>query len=196
MVIESDRYVLLEQASQEKDWPPADRLVETLLDIEREAIETKEIVSFDRLLGTWRLQFITGTKKARGRTGILLGSGRYLPRWLTISLTYHRSPSPESLEETDTITDRVELGALQLSLSGPARFLAPQRILAFDFTRMTVTLFGATLYSGYIRGGEAREAKFFSDTIKTQAFFAYFLLTERAISARGRGGGLALWVRD
>jgi hypothetical protein len=196
MVIESDRYALLERASQEKDRPPADRLVETLLDIEREALETKEIVSFERLLGTWRLQFVTGTKKARGRGGILLGSGRYLPRWLSISLTYHRSQALESLEETGKITNQVELGALQLSLSGPARFLPRQRILAFDFTRMTVTLLGATLYSGYIRGGEASEATFFSDTIQKQAFFAYFLLTERAISARGRGGGLALWVRD
>ncbi|MBE9256152.1 hypothetical protein IQ228_01760, partial [Dolichospermum sp. LEGE 00246] len=28
------------------------------------------------------------------------------------------------------------------------------------------------------------------------AFFAFFLVTEDMIAARGRGGGLALWIRE
>ena len=27
-------------------------------------------------------------------------------------------------------------------------------------------------------------------------FFAFFLITENLIAARGRGGGLALWIKD
>ena len=40
-----------------------------------------------------------------------------------------------------------------------------------------------------------KEESFYTDKISHQAFFAYFYLSEGAIAARGRGGGLALWSR-
>jgi hypothetical protein len=73
--------------------------------------------------------------------------------------------------------------------------LVNKNILAFDFTRITVKLLGKTVYQGFIRGGEAREAEFFSLSVAKQAFFAYFLVEDGIIAARGRGGGLALWGR-
>lgn len=193
MVAEIDRTSIIQRASGEKDLPPAGELVKTLLEIERESKKIKETLTFDRLVGNWRLRFITGTKKARGRAGIVLGSGRYLPRWVGISIGYDRS---ETDENRGTIVNRVTLGGLKLTVSGPARCYPDKRLLAFDFTRMTVTLFGATLYSGYIRNGEESEKNFYGDSIQKQAFFAFFMIIERAVAARGRGGGLALWVRE
>jgi hypothetical protein len=60
---------------------------------------------------------------------------------------------------------------------------------------MNLKLFGVTLYDNYIRAIKAREESFYTDKISQQAFFAYFYLSEGAIAARGRGGGLALWSR-
>ncbi|MEG3438339.1 hypothetical protein V0288_14510 [Pannus brasiliensis CCIBt3594] len=193
-----DRTSILERASQldGKDLPPADKLVEALLETEREGKKNKEMISFDRLLGTWRLQFITGTKKARGRAGIVLGAGRYVPRWLKIQIAYTRRETGENAGETGTIRNQVEFGSLKLTVSGPAKFLPRPKLLAFDFTRMTVTVFGLTLYSGFIRGGEESERQFDRAGIQKQAFFAYFYTGDRAIAARGRGGGLALWARE
>jgi len=51
------------------------------------------------------------------------------------------------------------------------------------------------LYDRYIRGGQEREASFYDKPLKDKAFFTYFLVENRAIAARGRGGGLALWKR-
>ena len=85
---------------------------------------------------------------------------------------------------------------MQLSLTGPVKFVAPKNILAFDFTRMKIKLLGLTLYNGYIRDGEAKEANFYDERISKQAFFAYFYITDSAIAARGRGGGLALWSKN
>jgi hypothetical protein len=51
------------------------------------------------------------------------------------------------------------------------------------------------LYDGYIRNGRDSEAKFYEESVKEQAFFTYFLVEERCMAARGRGGGLALWTR-
>ncbi|VEP17173.1 conserved hypothetical protein [Hyella patelloides LEGE 07179] len=170
-----------------------DEVVTALLAAEKEAKKQKFSYSFEQLIGTWRLCFITGTKKTRKRAGIVLGAGKYLPQFLKITITY------KTIEDSEPNQGRVEncvdLKFFQLSLTGPIKFLTPQNILAFDFTKMQIKLLGLTIYNGYIRAGKAKEASFYSDSIKKQAFFTYFQIQEMAIAARGRGGGLALWTR-
>ena len=46
-----------------------------------------------------------------------------------------------------------------------------------------------------IRGGKDSDESFFSQNLNQQAFFSYFLVTDKFIAARGRGGGLALWQK-
>ena len=173
--------------------PPApEAVVETLLRAEKTAKQTKVRHAYPQLLGTWRLGFITGTKRSRQRAGIILGAGRFLPKWVKIQLSY--SPSEPS-QERGTVQNSVELGPLQMVLTGPTQFRSQTNMLAFDFTRMRVSLSGLKLYEGYIRGGRDREDRFYEQSVKEQAFFTYFLVENRCIAARGRGGGLALWTR-
>jgi hypothetical protein len=181
--------------------PSPSSIVETLLEAEKTAKKNKPQYSFDRLIGTWRLCFITGTKKTREKAGIVLGSGKYIPSFVKITISYStriisaREERQASIA-TGTVENCVSFGALKLSLTGPVKFLTGQNILAFDFTRINVELFGAKLYRGYIRGGEAKDRSFDTEKIGKQAFFAYFLIEEDIIAARGRGGGLALWGRE
>jgi hypothetical protein len=74
---------LLEQAAQAilqrgVSKPPGDELVTALLDLEKQARYEKSSHCLRELVGNWRLCFITGTKKARNRAGIVLGAGKYL----------------------------------------------------------------------------------------------------------------------
>jgi hypothetical protein len=194
---------MLEQAVQavihgSSQRPSAESLVEALLQAETVTRRTKVTYPSEQLQGTWRLCFITGTHKNRQRAGIVLGAGRYIPSWLQIRLGYEQLAVPllsTPLLEAGRISNQVQLGPLQLSLTGPTKFMAPKRILAFDFTTLTVTLFGGSLYNGLVRGGTVAEERFYSDNTNKQAFFAYFWVSESAIAARGRGGGLALWGR-
>jgi hypothetical protein len=101
----------------------------------------------------------------------------------------------ESNQERGTVQNSVAFGLLQLVLTGPTQFWSKTNMLAFDFTRMRVSLSGLKLYDGYIRKGQEREARFYEQGVKEQAFFTYFLVQNNAIAARGRGGGLALWTR-
>jgi hypothetical protein len=173
--------------------PPAPQtVVEVLLQAEKSAKQTKVRHTYSQLLGTWRLGFITGTKRSRQRAGVILGAGRFLPKWVKIHLSYSRS---ESAQERGTVQNSVELGPLKLVLTGPTQFWSKTNILAFDFTQMRVSLFGLKLYEGYIRRGRDREVRFYEQSLKEQAFFTYFLVQESCIAARGRGGGLALWTR-
>lgn len=173
--------------------PPApEAVVEALLMAEKTAKQTKVRHAYPQLLGTWRLGFITGTKRSRQRAGVILGAGRFLPKWVKIQLSYSQL---ESGQERGTVQNSVELGPLVLIVTGSTQFWQKTNILAFDFTRMKVSLSGLKLYEGYIRGGRDREARFYEQSLKEQAFFTYFLVENRCIAARGRGGGLALWTR-
>jgi hypothetical protein len=180
--------------------PTPAELVAALLELEKASKSQKQTDSIDRLMGTWRLAFVTGTKKSRQRAGIVLGAGRYLPNWVEISLSY--SPvSPEddrsSSEDFEVgwVQNRVAWGTTQLSLTGPLKFLRKNNLLAFDFTRIQVSVLGIKLYDGYVGGGRKKEGEFDGERIGKQAFFNYFWIGETAIAARGKGGGLALWVR-
>lgn len=173
--------------------PPAPKtVVEALLQAEKTAKQTKVRHPYSQLLGTWRLGFVTGTKKSRQRAGVILGAGRFLPKLVKIQLSYSQS---ESSQEQGIVQNSVEFGPLQIVLTGPTQFWAKTNILTFDFTRIKVSLSGLKLYEGYIRKGQDREAHFYEQSVKEQAFFTYFLVQNKAIAARGRGGGLALWTR-
>ncbi len=189
--------IILQQAANyftdQTNLPSTSAVVTSLLEAEKIAKKEKISYSWKDLIGTWRLCFVTGTKKTRKKAGIVLGAGRYLPRIVKISL--HYLPQGELSTNQGNVENSVEIGGLQLSLTGPVKFLAPKNILAFDFTRMKVKLFGLTLYDGYIRGGKNKEKSFYTDKISQQAFFSYFYVTNSAIAARGRGGGLALWSK-
>ncbi|MDY6782482.1 MAG: hypothetical protein SW833_08020 [Cyanobacteriota bacterium] len=188
---------LLEQAARSVT-VPSSSVVEALLQAEKTARQTKVRYSFEQLVGNWRLRFVTGTKKTRSRAGVVLGAGRYIPRLITIQLSYSITaiPDAEPPIQAGRVENSVELGALKFILTGPTKWLPKRNILAFDFTRMTVQLWGKTVYRGNIRGGEGTEAEFYRQGVGKQAFFAYFWVSEDAIAARGRGGGLALWGRQ
>lgn len=172
--------------------PAASAVVEALLMAEKTAKQNKVGYTYPQLLGTWRLGFITGTKRTRKRAGIILGAGRFLPSWVKINLSYLPSEPPQN---QGTVENSVEFGLLKLVLTGPTQFWQKTNILAFDFTQMKVSVSGLKLYEGYIRGGEKRELNFYKQSLKEQAFFTYFLVQEQSIAARGRGGGLALWAK-
>jgi hypothetical protein len=172
--------------------PESYAVVEALLMAEKTAKQNKVRYTYAQLLGTWRLGFITGTKRTRKRAGIILGAGRFLPSWVKIHLSYLPS---EPSQNQGTVENSVEFGLLKLVVTGPTQFWQKTNILAFDFTQMKVSVSGLKLYEGYIRGGEKRELNFYKQSLKEQAFFTYFLVQEQSIAARGRGGGLALWAK-
>lgn len=184
--------VVLEQAVNAQqtgavDLPKASELVTALQATEK---STKARYALDNIVGTWRLHFITGTKKTRKKAGVALGAGRYLPKIIKIQLTYQAHEDEQGL-----VQNSVGLGQLKLELTGPIKFWSKTRCLAFDFTQIQIAIGGLTLYQGRIKP-EAADQEFYQQPLKEQAFFKYFWVTDQGIAARGRGGGLALWYRE
>jgi hypothetical protein len=173
--------------------PGSDSLVTELVALEKRVRRLKERYGYEQLLGTWRLGWVTGTVKTRQQAGTVLGAGRFVPGFLKIQLAYQAT---DLAAGQGTVQNSVSLGPLRLELTGPTQFWPQTNSLAFDFTRLQIRVGNVTLYGGSVRGGAKREAEFHTQTLKDQAFFSYFYVDTAALAARGRGGGLALWVKS
>lgn len=176
------------------DLPEPARVVKALLQMEKNAKKERTTPTYSELIGCWNLRFITGTKKTRKRAGVVLGAGKYIPRFIKIQIAY--KCDRQSNGSLGRVKNSVKLAFIELSLSGPTKMLPYKSILAFDFTAIKIVAFGFKLYDGYFKNGAEREARFDRQTIKEQAFFNYFYVSEDFIAARGKGGGLALWSRE
>ncbi|MBW4684043.1 MAG: hypothetical protein KME40_02850 [Komarekiella atlantica HA4396-MV6] len=173
--------------------PSAEILVNALLQAEKAAKQQRLTYSFESLLGKWRLCFATGTKKVRERGGIVLGKGLYVPKLVTIHISFSAIEQDSGKGE---IANQVQLGSILLKLTGPVQYLDKKNLLAFDFNHMFISLFGRMIYNKQIRSGKIQSEDFYNQPIAKLPFFAFFLVTEDFIAARGRGGGLALWIRE
>ena len=149
---------------------------------------------FESLGGKWRLCFATGTKKVRNHGGIILGKGWYVPKFTKIHICF--SPTEEQNLEKGEIANQVQLGAILFKLTGPIKYLGKKNLLAFDFIQMQISLFNWMFVNKQINAHKVEIADFNDQPIAKLPFFAFFLVTEDVIAARGRGGGLALWMRD
>lgn len=105
-----------------------------------------------------------------------------------------RSTADRRLPEPLTIENQIRFGPLALKFSGPAKFLAKQNLLAFDFVQLQVLVGGTPLLNVPLKGRIDPDA-FAHTAIAKLPFFAFFAATDQYLAARGRGGGLALWVK-
>ena len=173
------------------DRPEAKEVVKALLQAEKAAKQQKLVYPLESLFGQWRLCF-TAPKNAHFRSGVALGKGFYVPQIAPAQISLFPS---QNLGEA-RITNSVQFGSLQLKLTGPAHYLDKKNLLMFDFTQVEILLFNRAIYSGGFRGGKLKEANFYKRSVAKAPFFAFFRVTEDLIAARGRGGGLALWVKE
>ncbi|MDZ8183996.1 MAG: hypothetical protein RMX96_03930 [Nostoc sp. ChiSLP02] len=174
--------------------PSAEILVNALLQAEKAAKQQRLNYPFESLLGKWRLCFATGTKKVRERGGIVLGKGLYVPKFVPIHISF--SANLEQDLGKGEVANQVELTPILLKLTGPVKYIGKKNLLASDFNQMFISLFGRLVYNKQIRSGKVQSEDFYSQPIAKLSFFAFFLVTEDFIAARGRGGGLALWIRE
>lgn len=171
--------------------PAAKEVVDALLQAEKAAKQQKVVYPLESIFGQWRLCF-TAPKNAHLKSGVALGKGFYVPQIAPAQISFRPSANLGGAE----ITNSLQFGSLQLKLTGTARYLGKKNLLVFDFTHMELSLFGRTIYDGGFRGGKLKDKDFERQSVAKLPFFTFFLITQDFISARGRGGGLALWVKE
>jgi hypothetical protein len=173
--------------------PKSEEVINALLEAEKVSKQKKLSYEFESIAGQWRLCFATGTKKAGKKAGITLGKGFYIPKLTFVGISFNIIDKVNGRGE---IGNQVKIGSLSLQLQGPAKWQNKKNLLAFDFNKALVKILGASIYSGGIRGGKSKSEDFYHQSIAKQAFFAFFIVTDDFIAARGKGGGLALWKKE
>ena len=143
-------------------------------------------ITADQLFGRWRLQLLWSKGRAQPNpaTAALL-------RGLQASLSIATRDAP-SLETGElTVVNSVQIGALQLRFSGSGNLRGRRPLLEFWFDQLELRLGRQSLWRQAIsRQPEPRRRPFFALISRSGAAKNGWLL------ARGRGGGLALWVLD
>lgn len=180
---------------QRHNRPPAPTVVTALLTAEKETRQHRLSYPPELLFGKWRLCF-TAPRQAHFKEDKAIGKGFYIPQIAPAQISFAPAPGIESNPDQMTIGNQVQAGPLVLRFTGPARYAAKKNLLAFDFTQIQLSAFGRTLYQGSFRSGKAQTKNFEQQSIAKLPFFAFFMLTDSFIAARGRGGGLALWVKE
>ncbi|MGF1567704.1 MAG: hypothetical protein ACFCVD_06495 [Nodosilinea sp.] len=182
----------LAQAAQlDEPRPDSQIVVATLLEAERLAKSSPQSLSAEALVGTWRLRF-TAPKKPAYKEGQPVGRGFYWPGLALATISF--GPDPDTADRL-TIENQLQVGPLKLRFMGPAKFLPKKHLLAFDFVRLQLWLGGLQVLNLPLKGAAAKQESFLTTPVGQLPFFAFFAATERYIAARGRGGGLALWVK-
>jgi hypothetical protein len=173
--------------SRNRDRPSAKVVVSALLQAERAAKQQRLVYPLESLLGVWQLYF-TAPRQAKLKSGIAQGNGFYIPQLAPAQISFHA----KELDRLE-ISNQIQFGSLLFKLTGSARYLGKKNLLAFDFTQMQLRLFNRKVYQGTFRSGTV---DFEQQPISKLPFFAFFLVTEDYIAARGRGGGLAIWIKQ
>jgi hypothetical protein len=162
--------------------PSTSEVIEALLSTEKVLKKTPVSIPLAALVGTWRLQFASGAKKTK--RGLKLGKGYYWPSWVYAAISF---------EATGKIQNQLRLGGIEIRFTGPCRAHDKQNIVAFDFTQLQVLIGEKVIYSRSINKYPVEE--FGARSIGKLPFFVFLYAGEKAMAARGRGGGLAVWVK-
>jgi hypothetical protein len=160
--------------------PATSAVVAALLDLEKSGKNTP--IPFEHLAGTWQLRFASGAKKTK--QGLKLGKGYYLPSWVYAAISF---------DPTGKIMNQLRLGALEIRFTGPCRLHDKKNIVVFDFLQLQILLGNQVLLNRYV--GKYPIDEFGERPIAKLPFFVFLAASTEAIAARGRGGGLAIWVK-
>lgn len=175
-----------------RDRPSTQAVVDALLQAEKAAKQQHLNYSLEALAGQWRLYF-TAPRKAHQKSGVVQGRGWYVPQFAPAQISFTPSNAGDG---TGTIGNQIRFGSILFKLSGPLKYPGKKNLLGFDFTQAEFSVFGKALYRGGFQSGKTDWDHFEQLPVSQLPFFAFFLVTNNFIAARGRGGGLAIWVRN
>lgn len=160
-----------------------------LLERERRSRREGSGLSQAVLVGSWRLERIWSKGSLRPAA-----IGATLLRGLAARLQL--APGDDGADaggETMRMVNSVRLGALELRFDGVGRLQGRRPLLVFSFDRLRLLLAGRVLIERTLPSPDPLRRPFF-------ALIAAEGPGEGAshgwLAARGRGGGLALWLRD
>ena len=156
--------------------------LDKLKELEKSARVDGSGIEFDSLIGLWKFNSVwkQGSDKEDSISSTLL-------QVLSASLELRKdTQNPE--EEKFSIVNAIQFGLLTLRFSGYANLERKQPLLPFTFDCIQIKLASLTILKRSLPKPDQ----------KKRPFFALIAIDSNGkwLSARGKGGGLALWTQD
>ena len=156
--------------------------LEKLINLEKKARVEGSEIDYKSLLGLWKFHSVwkKGSNKEDSISSTLL-------QVLSASLELKKDKqNPE--KEVFTIANSIQCGLLSIRFSGIANLERKQPLLPFFFDCIQVKIASLIIFKRSLPIPEA----------KKRPFFALIAIDSdgKWLSARGKGGGLALWERN
>ncbi len=156
--------------------------IEELLRLEGLAQKSGSGIEFDSLIGIWRFLYVWQQETDDENT---LASS--LLRLFSANLELRSNQEDQECVKFDIINS-IQFGALQIRFVGLGDLTGRRPLLLFYFERIELKLGGRLLLSRTLDIPDEKQRPFFS-LIGMES-------TGRWLAARGKGGGLALWLKS
>ncbi len=154
-----------------------------LLEFEKQSRKNGSDIEFNSLIGDWR--FATVWKNFKNKENI---AASFFLRVFSAKLCLENdSKNEDSINYK--ISNSIQFGLLSLKFVGFANLQEDQTLLTFYFESIELYMGSRPIF--------IRKIPIITD-IKKRPFFALIALgtKNKWLSARGRGGGLALWIKE
>ena len=155
--------------------------LEKILELENLAKKKGSGISFDQLIGFWK--FVSVWEKGTDKEAQLPSS---LLRLFSASLELRERETNKGFLQFD-ILNSIEFGILSIRFKGCGEIKGPQPLLPFYFEEIQLNIGEKRLLTKTLETPDAKESP----------FFALIGIGDNCewLAARGRGGGLAVWLK-
>jgi len=138
-------------------------------------------IEFDDLIGFWKFQYVY----KKGDTSIDNVSSSIL-QVLSASLRLSKS-TVQNDEPTYEISNSIKFGVLSINFTGKAYLKGTRPLLSFYFEQLLIKFLNFPIFNTPLKNTEP----------KKRPFFSLIALGEEKkwLCARGKGGGLAIWIK-
>ena len=138
-------------------------------------------IRYEDLIGIW--QFKSVWKKGSEETDNISSS---ILQVLSAKLEFRKNNSQSRCDFK--IKNSISFGILSVIFSGKASLIGPRPLLPFFFEKLIINLGQFTLVNKTLKKPEEKKMPFFSLIAISKE--------NNWLSARGRGGGLAIWIKS
>ena len=153
-----------------------------IIDLEKFANKSGSGISYERLIGCWNLRYVwkKSTKKVDNISSSFL-------QILSASLQLSKSDSADE-NQGYAIQNSIKFGLLSIVFKGEAFLKGKRPVLFFYFNKVVISISKFNILKKDIDKPDTKKLP----------FFALIALGEddKWLCARGKGGGLALWIRS
>ncbi len=155
--------------------------IKELLELEKISRKKGSSIVFDSLIGNWQFQSVWNSGKNNNNS---IASSLLKIFSATLEL---RKSEPNTEHLNFSICNSIQFGAMKLEFIGYGYLKGPQPLLPFYFEKIEVKIGSFIIFSRKLDIPEPSQ----------RPFFSLIGMGENSdwLSARGRGGGLALWIK-